>query len=159
MIKILPFLQIFFILNAHSLEIECKFEEVYSDSSVQNGFLLIKGDKLRYEYYSENLFTLFHNNNQFLAVKNNDIKVINKISQNTEIIEELLYIAASFPDIKKEYDSGDLTVRMEKNHSGDFLKRISIISPNINMSIYFNQCNMLKISDRYFSHNPYFKYR
>ena len=112
MIKILLFTN-FFILNAHSLEIECKFEEVYSDSSVQNG-LLIKGDKLRYEYYSENLFTLFHNNNQFLAVKNNDIKVINKISQNTEIIEELLYIAASFPDIKKEYYSGDLTVRMEK---------------------------------------------
>ena len=118
MIKILPFLQIFFILNAHSLEIECRFEEVYSDSTVQNGFLLIKGDKLRYEYYSENLFTLFHNNN-----------------------------------------SGDLTVRMEKNHSGDFLKRVSIRSPNINMSLYFNQCNTVKISDRYFSHNPYFKYR
>ena len=99
MIKILPFLQIFLILNAHSLEIECKFEEVYSDSSVQNGFLLIKGDKLRYEYYSKNLFTLFHNNNHE-AVKNNDIKVINKISQNTEIIEELLYIAAS-SDIKR----------------------------------------------------------
>ena len=36
----------FLILNAHSLEIECRFEEVYSDSTVQNGFLLIKGDKL-----------------------------------------------------------------------------------------------------------------
>ena len=59
MIKILIFIQLLLVSNLYSLELQCAFEEVYPDGSVQNGFFLIKGKKLRYEYYSDDLFTIF----------------------------------------------------------------------------------------------------
>ena len=93
MIKFLIFLQLILVSNLYSFELKCTFEEVYSDGSVQNGFFLIKDKKLRYEYNSENLFTIFHNNERFFMVKNNDKEVINTITENTEIIKELLNIA------------------------------------------------------------------
>ena len=67
MIKFLIFLQFILVSNLYSLELKCTFEEVYSDGSVQNGFFLIKDNKLRYEYNSENLFTIFHNNERFFS--------------------------------------------------------------------------------------------
>ena len=88
MIKFLFFIILFSFSNLYSLELKCYFEEVYSDSSVQNGFFLIKDQKLRYEYRSKELFTIIHNYDQFFLVKNNDQKIVNKINQNTEIIEE-----------------------------------------------------------------------
>ena len=102
MSKFLILLNIFFFSNAYSLELKCLFEEVYTDSSIQNGFFLVKDEKLRYEYQSENLFTLFHNYDQFFLVKNNDKEIINSINKNTEIIEELLKIASKYPNLENE---------------------------------------------------------
>lgn len=143
---------------AYTLELECSFEEVYADGSVQNGFLLIKGQKLRYEYNNENLFTIFHNNDQIFLVKNNDKDIINKITENAEIIEELISIVNKFPNIKEEYSSEDLTIKLEKEIEGNFFKRISIISPKIQMSLFLNDCIELQIKDRFFIHNPFFDY-
>ena len=81
MIKFLIFLHLFLVSNLYSLELKCTFEEVYSDGSVQNGFFLIKDKKLRYEYNSDNLFTIFHNNERFFLVKNNDKEIINNVSR------------------------------------------------------------------------------
>ena len=159
MIKFLIFLHFIFVTNLYSLELQCTFEEVYSDGSVQNGFFLIKGKKLRYEYNSENLFTIFHNNERFFLVKNNDKEIINTITENTEIIKELLNIANNFPNIEEEYTSEDLNIKIEKNVNGDFFKRISIASTKINMSIYLNDCENSKINSRYFIHNPFFDYK
>lgn len=159
MIKFLIFLYFIFITNLYSLELKCTFEEVYSDGSVQNGFFLIKDKKLRYEYNSENLFTIFHNNERFYLVKNNDKEVINSLKENTEIIKELLNIANNFPNIEKEYMSEDLNIKLEKNANGDFFKRISITSTKIKMSIYLNDCENSKINSRYFIHNPFFDYK
>lgn len=158
MSKIFIILNIFFFSNAYSLELRCLFEEVYTDSSIQNGFFLVKDDKLRYEYHSENLFTLFHNHDQFFLVKNNDKEIINSINKNTEIIEELLKIASKYPNLENEYLSSDITIKLEKNLKGNFYKRISIASPQVNMSIYLNECMIEKIKDKYFSHNPFFEY-
>lgn len=144
--------------SAYTLELECSFEEVYADGSVQNGFLLIKGQKLRYEYYNENLFTIFHNNDRLFLVKNNDKNIINNITENAEIIEELISIVNKFPNIKKEYISEDLTIKLEKEKEGDFFKRISILSPKIQMSLFLNDCIELQIKDRFFIHNPFFNY-
>ena len=136
-----------------------KTEEVYSDGSVQNGFFLIKDKKLRYEYNSESLFTIFHNNERFFLVKNNDKEIINNITENTEIIKELLNIANNFPNIEEEYTSEDLKIKLEKNAKGSFLKRISIASNKIRMSIFLNDCKKTKINARYFIHNPFFDYK
>ena len=159
MIKFLFFIIFFFISNLHSLELKCRFEEVYADSSVQNGFFLIKDQMLRYEYSSEELFTIIHNYDQFFLVKNNDQKIVNKITQNTEIIEELLRLSQKYPDIKEDYISDDLIIKIEKTLSGDFVKRVLINSPNVKLSIYFNDCQNIKIHNRYFSHNPFFEYK
>ena len=159
MIKFLIFLHFIFVTNLYSLELKCTFEEVYSDGSVQNGFFLIQDKKLRYEYNSENLFTIFHNNERFYLVKNNDKEVINTLKENTEIIRELLNIANNFPNIEEEYMSEDLNIKLEKNANGDFFKRISIASTKVKMSIYLNNCENSKINSRYFIHNPFFDYK
>lgn len=159
MIKFLIFLHFIFVTNLYSLELKCTFEEVYSDGSVQNGFFLIQDKKLRYEYNSENLFTIFHNNERFYLVKNNDKEVINTLKENTEIIRELLNIANNFPNIAEEYMSEDLNIKLEKNANSDFFKRISIASTKVKMSIYLNDCENSKINSRYFIHNPFFDYK
>ena len=159
MIKFLIFLHLILVSNLYSFELKCTFEEVYSDGSVQNGFFLIKDKKLRYEYNSENLFTIFHNNERFFMVKNNDKEIINTITENTEIIKELLNIANNFPNIEEEYISEDLNIKLEKNSKGSFLKRISIASTKIKMSIFLNDCKNTKINTRYFIHNPFFDYK
>tara|TARA_Y100000591_G_C21416991_1_gene490278 strand:+ start:65 stop:550 length:486 start_codon:yes stop_codon:yes gene_type:complete len=159
MIKFLIFLYFIFVTNLYSIELKCTFEEVYSDGSVQNGFFLIQDKKLRYEYNSENLFTIFHNNERFYLVKNNDKEVINTLKENTEIIKELLNIANNFPNIAEEYMSEDLNIKLEKNANGEFFKRISIASAKIKMSIYLNDCENSKINSRYFIHNPFFDYK
>ena len=159
MIKFLFFIPLLFISNLYSLELKCHFEEVYVDGSVQNGFFLIKDQKLRYEYSSKELFTIFHNYDQFFLVKNNDQKIVNKINENTEIIEELLSLSQKYPNIEKEYISDDLLIKIEKSMVGDFIKRILINSPNVKVSIYFNDCQKIKIPNRYFSHNPFFEYK
>ena len=159
MTKFLIFLHLILVSNLYSFELKCTFEEVYSDGSVQNGFFLIKDKKLRYEYNSENLFTIFHNNERFFMVKNNDKEIINTITENTEIIKELLNIANNFPNIEEEYISEDLKIKLEKNSKGSFLKRISIASTKIKMSIFLNDCKNTKINARYFIHNPFFDYK
>ena len=159
MTKFLIFLHLILVSNLYSFELKCTFEEVYSDGSVQNGFFLIKDKKLRYEYNSENLFTIFHNNERFFLVKNNDKDVINTVKENTEIIKELLNIANNFPNIAEEYMSEDLNIKLEKNANGVFFKRISIASTKVKMSIYLNDCENSKINSRYFIHNPFFDYK
>ena len=159
MIKFLFFILLFSFSNLYSLELKCYFEEVYADSSVQNGFFLIKDQKLRYEYSSKELFTIFHNYDQFFLVKNNDQKIVNKINQNTEIIEELLSLSQQYPNIEEEYISDDLIIKIEKALVGDFIKRILINSPNVKVSIYFNDCQKIQIPNRYFNHNPFLEYK
>ena len=159
MIKLLVFLKLFFITNLYALELKCNFEEVYADGTVQGGFFLIKNQKLRYQYNVQNLFTIFHNHGQFYLVKNNDREVINKLDENTEIVQELLNIANKYPQVEKEYKSNDVEIKLEKELKGDFLKRISIITPKVKLSVYLNNCQNLFINDRFFTHNPIFDYK
>ena len=106
MIKYIFFILLFIISKSYSLEIQCKFEEVYSNSSVQNGFFLIKDQKLRYQYYSKDLFTIFQNDNRFYLLKNNDTSIVQRLNQNTELLKELMLILSQYPNLKKYENSG-----------------------------------------------------
>ncbi len=159
MIRVLILLQLILVPKLHSLELKCAFEEVYSDGSVQNGFFLIKDKKLRYEYYSDDLFTIFHNDERFFLVKNNNKEIVSAINENTEIIKELLNIANNFPNVEEEYMSENLNIKLEKNAQGNFFKRISILSREIKLSIYLNSCKNSEIKSRFFIHNPFFDYK
>ena len=81
-------------------------------------------------------------------MKNNNKEIVSSINENTEIIEELLNIANNFPNVKEEYTSANLNIRLEKNAQGNFFKRISILSSEIKMSIYLNNCKNSKIKSR-----------
>ena len=161
MIKYIFFILLFIISKSHSLEIQCKFEEVYSNSSVQNGFFLIKDQKLRYQYNSKDLFTIFQNDNKFYLLKNNDTSIVQRLNQNTELLKELMLILSQYPNLKKSYTlhDKDLNINLEKEINGNFYKRISIQSEKLNMSIYLNDCMHVKIKNRFFNHNPYFEYK
>ncbi len=142
-----------------AIEVNCDFEEVYSNGSVQNGFFLMKDEMLRYQYEDNDLFTIFHKKNNFYLVKNNNLKLIQKLEENIDIPKELIKISKNFPNIENKYVKRDMTIILEKALSNNFYKRISIKSEKLNISIFLNNCNFKNISEKYFSHNPYFEFK
>ena len=161
MFKIIFFITFFITLKSYGLEIQCKFEEVYANGSIQNGFFLIKDQNLRYQYNSKDLFTIFQNNNEFFLLKNNDVGIVKKLNKNTELLRELMFILTQYPNLKPSYtfNNKNLMINLEKQVNGTFYKRISIKSENVNMSIYLNDCQFVKIKKHFFNHNPYFDYK
>ena len=147
-----------FTLNLKAQSLKCYFEEVYSDGSNQNGYFLINESKLRYEYFGNDLYTLFFNYDDFYLVKNNDKNLTQKITENTEIISELIEIYKNFPDLKKNYVTKNFNIELERSLESSFYKRISIKSSQLNMSIYLNECSFLLVHDKFYQHNPFFIY-
>ena len=146
----------FFASNLKSQTLKCYFEEVYADGSIQNGYFLIQDNKLRYEYLSNDLYTLFYNHNDFFLVKNNNKNQIQKINENTEVISELINIYKNFPNLDKKYFTDNFEIELEKSIKSEFYKRISIKSSQLNMSIYLNECSFLSVHEKYFQYKPYF---
>ena len=158
MIKKLILLFLFFSHSTWAIELQCFFEEVYDNSQTQQGLVLIKNNKLRYEYFDKNLFTIFRNNNEFIVVENAQTEVFKKISQNTIVLNKITVIANQYPNIKEIYEEEDLTILLEKNETGVFVRRIGILSEKLNMSIFLNDCKEVSVSDKYLKFFPYFKY-
>ena len=52
------------------MELSCEFEEAYANGDIQQGFLLIKDDKIRYEYLNQELFTLLYVNKKLFLINN-----------------------------------------------------------------------------------------
>ena len=148
----------FFASNLNAQTLKCYFEEVYSDGSNQNGYFLIQDNKLRYEYLSKDLYTLFYNYDDFYLVKNNNINQTQKLKENTEIISELIEIYKNFPNLNKNYFTENFEIELEKSLTSTFYKRISVKSTQLNMSIYINDCSFAFVHEKYFQYNPYFSY-
>jgi len=149
---------IFWSFNTYSLEIFCNFEEVYVDGSSQQGFFLIKNNALRYEYNNLALYTIFKNDGDFYIVENKDLSKFRKITDNTLILEELINLSQIYPNISDNYIIDDKEISLFKSEEIDFLKRISIKSDSLNMSIYFNNCEFKKIDGSLLRHRPVRKY-
>ena len=161
MIRIYILFFIFFIkpIFLNAIEFKCQFEEVYTDGSIQNGFLLIKGQNMRYQYFDKNLFTIFKKKNDFFLVNNKDTEKFQKIPENHDLIlDTIAIIANDYPNIQENYKNSSIEVKIEKN-SQNFFKRLSIISKNLSMSIYLNNCENKKIENRFFYYFPFFEYR
>ena len=69
MIKYL-ILIIFSFKSVFALQIDCKFEEVYHDGSIQNGQVLINENNIRYEYFDDTLYTIVKNPTGLFLVTN-----------------------------------------------------------------------------------------
>ena len=155
------FLIIFVLLNFNygfSYEMACKFEEVYKDGSIQNGFIAVKNKKIRYQYEDDQLFTLFVNEGKIFIVKNNDLSNFQKLKKDISNLEEIFDLIIS-KNLKFEGKivKDNLVLNFEKSRLSKFYKRISVNANNMNLSIYFNDCHTAQMHDRFFQHSPYFK--
>lgn len=148
----------FLIQSAISLEIKCEFEEVYHDGPTQQGLFLLDNDKLRYQYYDKNLYTILGNNMNFYLIDNSNKENFKKISPMPKYLEKLIEIAKNYPSIKNLYQEDEFILMLEKSDNGLFLRRIGIISNNIKMSIYLNACEYQEIDNKYFNFFPFFDY-
>tara|TARA_X000000950_G_C13871546_1_gene643104 strand:+ start:1588 stop:2061 length:474 start_codon:yes stop_codon:yes gene_type:complete len=141
----------------YAIEVTCNFEEVYQNSEVQQGVFLIKDRMLRYEYYKRDLFTIIGKNNNFLIV-NNHSKVVQKLNNNTESLEALLEIISDYPNINSTYDNSEIFIKIEKSKN-KFLKRVSIQSDELNLSINIMNCKFNKIDNKYFRHFDFVEFK
>lgn len=143
---------------AFSFEIECKFEEVYSDGSMQQGLFLLKEQRLRYQYFDKNLYTIFKKKDNFYLVHNRDLESFQKIpEEQTVLLDKITKIANDYPNIKNYYQSDQIQITLEKSEN-NFFKRIAIVSDELSMSIYINNCEQKKIEERLFSFFPFYQY-
>tara|TARA_B100000242_G_scaffold279307_1_gene237709 strand:- start:1407 stop:1886 length:480 start_codon:yes stop_codon:yes gene_type:complete len=128
--------------------VSCDFEEVYEDGSTQSGYMLFNDGLLRYEYKDTQLFTIIFNNDYFL-IRNDNQNTINKL-ENDDILNELKLIIKKYPEIDDFYNNNDLKIKITHSKEIDFIKRISINSEKVNLSIYFINCNFKDIPKRLF---------
>ncbi len=133
-----------------SLEVRCNFEEVYQNSEVQQGIFFIKNDMLRYQYYKHDLFTIIAKNNKFYLV-NNHSKAVQKLDEKTDYLETLMIIISDYPNIENVYRKNDAHIKIERGIN-NFVKRISIQSDELNLSINVMNCVFDKINGKYFRH-------
>ena len=148
----------FFSYQALSFEFACKFEEVYIDGNTQQGLILIKKNKLRYEYNDKNLFTIIHKDDITTISKNNNIKHVDIYQAENNLISNLINITKDFPNLKEEYNINNFKIVVENSSLNNFIKRVGILSDELNLSIYFQNCRTREILDLYFQHNPYFRF-
>ena len=153
--KILIF--ILFPLNFLSaLEVTCNFEEVYKNSEVQQGVFLIKDKMLRYQYYDQDLFTIISKNNSHFLI-NNRTKVVQNIKEKTESLNQLITIISDFPNIDTIYNGENSVVKIEKSKN-KFIKRVSIKSEKLNLSINIMNCKFNEVDKKYFKHFNFEEY-
>ena len=140
-----------------AIEATCNFEEVYQNGEIQQGVFLIKNQMFRYQYYDQDLFTIISKKNNYYLVKNNT-KTVQKIDKNTDTIQALVDIISDFPNLKDTYNYNKSIIKIEHS-SNKFIKRVSIISEKLNLSINVLNCNFDKIEKKYFKHFDFEEYR
>lgn len=157
--KIILFSAIFFLLNINlsANSLYCEFEEVYQNGDYQQGLLLMKDGNLRYEYFDENLYTILFLNQKLIIVENLDKSRWQYVENHDQIIPFLIDIYKDFPNIEKQFKKSNYNFLVESNQN-NFIKRVKITSPKLNMNIYLNQCDNRDIEKKYLNFNPLISY-
>jgi hypothetical protein len=155
----LPFFVILNIALANTTDIFCNFEEVYQNGQIQEGLLMIKDSKIRYEYKNKNLYTIFVDHDRFTLIQNFDKKTKHLIKPEKKLFNVALDLIKKYPAKIDEYKEKGFDIRFEKSQNFDFYKRISIKSEKNNMSIFFYNCQNGVIEAKYFNLDPVFEIR
>lgn len=157
-------MKIFFLLlycfisfEAYALSIRCDFEEVYKNGETQQGFFLLKDQDLRYEYFNKSLYTVFYLNNRLFVSENMNRTKTQMIENRNTVLPNIMKIYDDYPDIKDKYFTNGYEIKVEHNNN-EFIKRISISSIDLNLSIYFLNCQKRDLDDEYFDFNPVIDY-
>ncbi len=155
------FLFIIFLLifkNTSAKELSCLFEEVHQNGETHQGALLIKDEKFRYQYFSNNLYTIFHKDNLFFYVENRDKSKFFKITKDTDVLAIIVDIIDDIPNIKQEYYLKDTLIKVEFSEAKKLIKRIIVLSDQMNMSVYLKECKFTPLNDFYFYWSPFREY-
>lgn len=139
------------------MELSCEFEEAYSNGDIQQGFLLIKDDKIRYEYFDQELFTLLYVNKKLFLINNFSPDKVQLLENHNNLLPSILEIYDDYPNFKETYIKNNHEIKIEKGQNR-FLKRIVIKSNKINVSVYFINCKKIKLQENLFNFNPFFSY-
>ena len=146
----------FYLNSLFAIEVTCNFEEVYKNGDVQEGVLMLNDNSLRYQYTKDNLYTIISKQNQFYLIRN-DSKIVQKLSENTESLKNFIILASDYPNINETYQDNDLFIKVEKSDVA-FIKRLSIQSNDLNLSVNFFNCNFEPINKKYFRHFNFVEY-
>tara|TARA_B100000886_G_C20408194_1_gene485782 strand:+ start:178 stop:657 length:480 start_codon:yes stop_codon:yes gene_type:complete len=157
--KYLIILIFFSIKNISAFELSCLFEEVHLNGDTQQGVLIIKDKKFRYQYFSNNLYTIIHKKNSFFYIENRDKTKFYKISKDTDVLEAIVEIINDYPDIKEEYFLKDSLIKVEYSNTERILKRIIVLSEQLKMSVYLKECKEIPLKDFYFSWSPFWEFK
>jgi hypothetical protein len=117
---------------------------------------MIKDDMLRYQYAKDNLFTIISKQNNFYTVRN-DSKIVQKLSENIEPLKKFIEMTLDYPDIKELYEDDNILVKVEKSEN-QFIKRLSIKSDELSLSVNIFNCNFDPINKKYFLHFNFVEY-
>lgn len=159
MIKIFYTLLLFMIGSPlMAIEYSCKFEEVYLDGQINNGFLLIKKNNLRYEYFNKNLYGLVLINDDLFYYDNKNLSNVKQTNQNKDLLKKVIDLLNEYPNIQDAYKINQFEISIEKSNQLNFIYRLAISSKQLNMSIYFNDCKPTEVSDIFFQTRPVIKY-
>ena len=140
---------LFFANSSFAVEVSCNFEEVYGNGDTQQGLLLLKNQNLRYEYHDKELFTIIARDGNFFLIHHAHKNNVQKITENTKLLKTLIEISLEYPNIQKNYKREDMKILIEKS-ADKFIKRISINSDTVNVSINLMECNFDNIERKYF---------
>ena len=141
--------------NSYGLEVVCDFEEVYMDGSSQQGIFILDNNKLRYQYHNPRLYTLIYDGVQLHAVQNSNIKFYQLVKDQFNIISVLTDISRDHPNLRSNYQYDNQSILVEMNAKKDFMKRMVFKSEQINLSIYFQNCNFDEIDPNLFSYKNF----
>lgn len=148
----------FFSQSVLSIELKCDFEEVYKNGEINQGKIMIRSDLFRYQYKKNNLYTLILNKKGLFLKDNFGDRPAQRINQNSEIIKNVIDAAYNYPNIEKEYIRDNLHISIEDGFEKKFIKRLAIRSDKVNMALYFNNCDYLKINSLYFDHENFIRF-
>ena len=110
------FIIIFLFLTnlSFAVEVSCNFEEVYGNGDTQQGILLLKNQNLRYEYYDNELFTIIARDENFFLIHRAHKNNVQKITENTILLETFIDISSEYPNITKNYIIVYIIIMIEK---------------------------------------------
>jgi len=129
---------------------KCQFEEVYQNGDIQQGIILIKDNDVRYQYDDVELYTIIVKGENFILI-DNKYKNLQTLNENIDIFKILVDALKNYPNIENQYKNENALVNIERS-SSSFIKRISLISKDVNLSLNFMDCVELNINNEYFNY-------
>jgi len=132
------------------MEIKCQFEEVYQNGEIQQGIILIKDNNIRYQYNAVELYTIIVKGDNFILI-DNKYQNLQTLDENIDVFKILVDALKNYPNIENQYKNENALVNVERS-SSSFIKRISLISKDVNLSLNFMDCVELNINNEYFNY-------